>query len=327
MSGPDLSDDLRRDAGGTAARWYARLRADDVTDTDRLAMRRWHAADPANARAWDAVSQVDGRLSAMRDDPAMRAMRDRMRPHAYAKSALPWRSYAAAAAIMLTVGTSATWLIAGRAPPVREERIASATGQMRHLRLSDGSVMTLDTASTAMVQAPGDERRVTLQQGRALFAVAKDAVHPFIVSAGDNTVTAVGTEFSVELAPNGMTVALIEGSVRVASPDATRLLSPGDVLTIANGHGTVRAGAATIDTEWRNGTLTFDAMPLGEVAAQLNRYTKRQIVIGDPALARRPFSGVLLTRDGADALVAALDAYGTARVARTTRDQIVLMPQ
>jgi transmembrane sensor len=320
------------DAATAAAGWYARLRAGDAGEADHAGFRDWHDADPVHARSWAATRQIDRGLDALRGDERLAAMIAAAKAKAEAAPArrrpMPASGWAMAAALLLTLGVGGG-LLAGRAapPPMRQAIAVSGTGQIRHLRLPDGSTMTLDAQSVAVVEAPGAQRRVRIDHGRALFAVAKDAAHPFVVSAGDASVTALGTHFSVEREAGRLTVALVEGSVRVDLPGGrSRQLAAGDVLTLADGRVTVQAGAAAIDTEWQTGTLTFDSLPLAEVAARLNHYAPQRIVIADAALARRPFSGVLETKGGGDALAAALSAYGIARVSERTPDHVTLAP-
>ncbi len=325
----------RDDAAATAAAgWYARLRADDVDEADRAGFHAWHDGDPAHARSWATIGRVGDGLDTLRGDDRLAAMIATAKGDRAAGSTRRFPmsgrglapKLAMAAALLLTLGITGG-VIAGRTAPVmRQAIVATAIGQVRQVRLPDGSVMTVDAQSVAIVDAPEAERRVRIDRGRAMFAVAKDAAHPFVVTAGTASVRALGTHFSVEVEPGRLTVALVEGSVRVDLPGRSRQLAPGDVLTLTDGAITVRAGAAAIGTEWRTGTLTFDSLPLAEVAARLNHYSAQRIVIADPALARRPFSGVLDTDGGSDALVAALAAYRTARVTERTPDHITLAP-
>jgi len=44
-------------------------------------------------------------------------------------------------------------------------------------------------------------RTVSVEEGEALLAVAKDARRPFVVQVADREVVALGTEFSVRLTP------------------------------------------------------------------------------------------------------------------------------
>src|SRR6185312_16380584 len=60
-------------------------------------------------------------------------------------------------------------------------------------------------------------RDVELIEGQALFAVAHDVARPFIVSAGNAAVRAVGTQFDVYRKQTGTTVTVVEGRVAVSS--------------------------------------------------------------------------------------------------------------
>ncbi len=60
---------------------------------------------------------------------------------------------------------------------------------------------------------PSDACR--LDSGEALFDVAKNPRRPFIVTAGDRQVVALGTSFVVRRQERQVTVTLIEGKVAV----------------------------------------------------------------------------------------------------------------
>lgn len=318
------------DPADAAAARYARLRADD--ETARATLLKWRDADSAHAAAWRKVERADAALDALRDDPAIAALRAAaLRPPP--SRARRWMPLAAAAAITGTIGLGATVLLIAPRPaahlaaPAIATRLATGIGELRTVRLADGTRVTLDAASTALVYPPGTTRRVDLVSGRALFAVARDPAHPFVVTSGASSVTALGTHFAVEHRAGGMVVALTEGSVRVATPTGARVLAPGQVLSARGAVIAVATDGAAAATEWQRGRLTFSAVPLAEVAAQLARYDARRIVIRDAALAAHPFSGSLRTRDGAPALVAALEAYGVARVSARDADRIELAPR
>jgi len=67
-----------------------------------------------------------------------------------------------------------------------------------------------------------DARIIELSQGQAQFSVAKDAARTFKVIAGNQTIIAVGTVFTVEYVDREVHVAMLEGKVAVipqSSPD------------------------------------------------------------------------------------------------------------
>ena len=60
---------------------------------------------------------------------------------------------------------------------------------------------------------------------------------------------------------------------------------------------------------WRNGILKYEREPLSAVAADLNRYSPRKIVITDPAIAQLPFTGTVFSTSIDDALQALTDVF------------------
>lgn len=321
------------DAAAAAAAWYARLHADDATPADRAAFGLWLSAEDAHDRAWHELVSTTRILDDARDDPALLAMIEATRGEARAAPVRRWWPMAAAAAILLSIGGTAALVVdRHKSPPatrIADVRYATPIGRSREVTLPDGTLMTLDAKSAVRVAAPDATRRVAIDRGQAFFKVAHDARHPFIVSAGGNNVTALGTQFAVRAAADRVVVSLVEGSVRVDTPTMGRAMTlvPGNTLTIGrSGLQLTRAGADNA-TGWRNGELTFDATPLKQVAAELNRYSVQRIELTDARLASRVFSGVLKTEGGGPALADALSAYGVARVTHVDRTRLVLASQ
>jgi transmembrane sensor len=215
-----------------------------------------------------------------------------MRAHALAprgSSRRRWLPAAVAAALMLialpfVIGNSWTHLPDARSLPANA-RYASPRGEVKELQLADGSRMILDADSVAMATFTAAARELRLQKGRALFAVQRDASRPFVVSAAGRAIVAVGTQFDVNIVPDGITVTLLEGRVNIASLDDGRALvtlSPGQQYVERGGNATIQSiGAATENViAWPKGLINFDAQPLAEAAAIMNRYSSEQIVIG-----------------------------------------------
>ena len=122
------------------------------------------------------------------------------------------RFLAAASGALVLVIAGAVWWQAERFPIY-----ATEIGERRSITLADGSTIDLNARSRLRIEFAKKERRVELLEGQALFQVAKDKNRPFIVSSGDATVRAVGTQFDVYRRTNGTTVTVIEGRVAVYS--------------------------------------------------------------------------------------------------------------
>ncbi len=74
----------------------------------------------------------------------------------------------------------------------------------------------------------GASRQILLKHGEAWFEVARDATRPFTVLAGGGAITALGTEFNVDLdaEQDHITVTVSSGFVEVR-PAAERRAQPG----------------------------------------------------------------------------------------------------
>lgn len=184
--------------------------------------------------------------------------------------------------------------------PAFQDHYASRVGETRKVVLPDGSSVTLAGASSISVRYRAGQRRLVLDRGEALFTVARDPKRPFSVKSGNSMVVALGTEFNVKRNPDTATVTLVHGVVDVGSLARSRTrhvrLKPGMQVRLAdNGQmGEPRMVEVSRILDWRNGLLRFEDAPLGDVVADLNRYSKRPIVI-DRRIGALPISGSVKT--------------------------------
>ncbi len=196
-----------------------------------------------------------------------------------------------------------------------------------------GSQLTVDFTSPSV-------RRVTLHRGEAHFHVAKDLARPFIVTASEIDVRAIGTAFSVQLGANSVDVLVTEGKVQIerlhsspkdANESSDRSTPLADTPTyLESGHRvkleleSARVGIAeapTIETisdteirhrlAWRNPWISFSAAPLREVMMSVNRQRSlsdlKPLVIKDLRLGEVLLSGKFNPED-TDAVVEILQS-------------------
>lgn len=274
-----------------AAAWFARMRGPDRA-AFQDAFDEWRTASAAHGEAYARAERL-WRVSA--DLATTRMGRARSLPE---RRVPPWqlpgaRPAFAALAVLLIALAGLWWL----RPQTREPAsavaaaapIATPIGEIRSVRLADGSTVTLDTDSAIQVSFTDGARLVRLTRGRARFDVAHDAARPFRVEAAGRTVTALGTLFDVGFGPEGVKVTLFRGSVdvrglvRPGGVAAVTRLSPGQCLTdLAGRPGVAKASRGA--GNWVSGMLDFDGVRLVEVLEQTNRYSPRKIRLGDPSL-------------------------------------------
>lgn len=314
-----------------AGKWFVRMRGPD-REKLRGEFERWRDADPAHRRAYEEAGGHWVEAGGLADTEMGRNRRlPERRPPIWE---LPAARPAFAAIALLLVVLAGFWSL--RAPSgapdgtlvAAAEATMTRVGEIRTLKLADGSTVTLDTDSAIEVRLSGDVRLVRLVRGRARFDVAHDAARPFRVEAGGRTVTALGTVFDVGFEPGGVRVSLLRGSVDVrglapaGSVAAVTRLAPGECFTDLSRRPQV-AKAPPGMQQWVSGMLDFDGVPLGDVLEQTNRYSPRKIRLGDPSLASRRVTGGFRPLP-VDELAAALAAAFSLRVEHSPQGDLIL---
>jgi len=151
------------------------------------------------------------------------------------------------------------------------------------------------------VRFSSDAREIRLVKGEALFQVARDETRPFRVQSRNATIQAVGTEFDVDTWPADTRVAVLEGRVRISTPNDTAVFSSAGEGASISPQGEI-AAQKNIDAEqavsWRQRRLIFRADTLEHIAEQFNRYNSApKIRIGDELVGRLRFSGTFDAND------------------------------
>jgi transmembrane sensor len=279
----------KRDAAirAEAAAWLARIHSDAADPKDIASFQIWLAEDMRHREAFDAVTQVweaVGGLGQLREES-----RPRRSAHGLARRAV-------LAAAGIAVAAAVAWSLL----PPREsaQDYATGIGEQRRLALEDGSLAILDTATTIRVAYDGRRRAITLLRGRAHFDVARDVGRPFVVSAGQRQVTALGTAFDVDRGETSIAVMLVRGHISIASADTSAPAQAVD-LTIPGEHvvfdGPDIAQRNRLDlnvaTAWQSGRAVFNDQPVSLAVAEMNRYSRRPIIVDGDAVARMRISG------------------------------------
>lgn len=282
----------REQSERAAAAWIARRDSGTWTEADAAAFNQWLAESPGHRVAYyrlNAAWQETGRLQALVGNAPPVPQRPEL-----TSTQLRWRSLAAA--VVLAIGVS---IIAFKATHPPQGTHATVVGGMESVPMVDGSRMLLNTNSQVSIAFSPDERRVELKHGEAFFEVAKDSKRPFVVTAGDKRIIAVGTAFSVRREGDEMRLVVSEGTVRMETP-SKHITPPGPLsagsIVRARPDGMLVQTEAPADIErtlsWRNGVLTFRDTPLASAVNEFNRYNTRPIVIEDDRVAALQIGGI-----------------------------------
>ncbi|GFE84835.1 transcriptional regulator [Steroidobacter agaridevorans] len=208
---------------------------------------------------------------------------------------------------------------------LRGDVLESKLAERRQVMLEDGTVVQLEPETRLRVKFEDKLRRVELEHGRALFRVAKNPQRPFLVSADQTSVRAVGTAFGVESGARGVVVTVAEGKVAVtdspkAQADGAEIyLTAGQQVTVQDSGAVapVRVVDTTRALAWAQGQLVFENDTLADVIQEFNRYNRVQLSIDDAQLAARKVSGVFEATDSETLLAFIRESGAEISITRT----------
>jgi transmembrane sensor len=213
-------------------------------------------------------------------------------------------------------------------------------GQLQNVTLDDGTQLTLNTNSKVRVRFSAQHRRIFLDRGEVVLAVAHDTSRPLEVIAGDVTSRAIGTKFSVRIHEDEEDTARVEALVTegrvlvlrqphvlglpLGRQAVTETLDAGEKVVIGRrgaevSHVTARQAERQL--MWMTGQIVLDGESLADVVREVNRYNERKLVILDPKIARVAVGGTFRTSE-ADAYARHLiEYYGAKRLNTETPPQ------
>lgn len=305
-----------------AGAWLAKRESGNWSADDEARFTQWLNASTGNRVAFlrqEGAWEHASRLRALKGDTAPGTLPApeswRLNPFVsdgstraagtVATTSRRWRLPATlVASVVLAIAAGALfWHLSNRGPYYR-----TPVGGLASVPMKDGSKVTLNTDSAIRVALTVSERRVELERGEVFFEVAKDPGRPFVVSAGNKRVVAVGTKFSVHRIGNDLQVFVTEGKVRLEGEGASavqaatnsrgksnEMLLVAGTITRAADSGVIVQQKPLTEVEdylsWRVGYLTFRDIPLADAVAEFNRYNERKIFIRDARVGEIRFSG------------------------------------
>ena len=195
--------------------WVLRRDEGALSRTEAEAFEAWLAQSPRHRDVFASTESFWGAAAQLEDHPQMPDTRRWALAEAD-RGRLTRRAIAASvAALLLGLGGVTVFNVNEGPKPLATQAFSTAVGQQATVTLPDGSIVTLNTDTRVRTVADPDKRMVYLDKGQAFFRVAKDPRHPFVVTAGGRTVTALGTAFEVRVDEGAFKVVLVEGRVRV----------------------------------------------------------------------------------------------------------------
>jgi transmembrane sensor len=295
-------------------------------------------ANEEHSQAFDDVQMTWEMCDEVRERPVIQALLKDLdvptkRESRNSRFSLIWgtapRRFTMAAVVLLVAAVVVAVVM--RTRPVTLE-YATAVGEQRVETLADGSTISLNTATRVQVRYSRNIRRIELSSGEALFNVTKDSRRPFEVHALQGTVTAVGTEFDVQITQSAAAVSVLSGTVTVRADSRSQVGDPtkvsgGQAVDFTTDGGTSAVRVADIDKvrAWQAHRIVFSNVTLSDALLEYNRYITTPIVIGDANLGTRRINGVFRIGEPASFLNALEQGLHTTAV--RTDSAIILQPR
>lgn len=287
-----------------ATRWFVTLHEDPRGAPGNPEFLAWRDADPRHGAVYDRLQRLWGASGHLGSMAAPEKTVDR-------RSLLRGSAGVGLAVAALAGGGR---LILGPHPFADH---STGVGERRTVMLPDRSRVELSAVTALSVDFSPGRRLVRLLDGEAWFQVERDLARPFVVDAAGGRTTALGTAFAVAKRGDGVRVSVTEHAVRVEVGPISRSIDEGQSLYYGpGGNGAVeRADSSAL--AWRSGRLAFINRPLGEVAAELDRWSGGHTLIADERLARRPVTLMTATDNAGEGLMK-LAAAVPMRITRLT---------
>ena len=303
-----------RDISGQAAQWAVKLDGAEPEAAQAADFQAWLASDPRALGAFGKACAVLARVERFRGvgAQAFRPARAAPAPLWTRRRLVVAGSSAAGAAV--AAGVAAVVFLGA----VRQRDYATAIGQLSTIALTDGSIVTLNTDTQILVRFSGKRRDVHLVRGEALFNVAKDKQRPFVVTAANAQVRAVGTSFSVRLLQQRpVTILVQEGIVEISRRDAPKAVpvraTAQTQALVAHAMPikthTVPYARLVRDVAWQYGEIALENETLADAAREFSRYGNKQILVA-PSVAHHTITGLFPANDPVGFAKAAAAVYG-----------------
>jgi transmembrane sensor len=283
-----------------AIAWQLSLDSGNALECEAFA--KWHAAHEEHARAWRQLGMLDQRFS-VANGPARTALLQ-------SRESIRRRVRKLGSGLASIVAVISLALFAGdRYLPIdywlADQR--TATGEQRTLRLTDGTLINLNTHSAVDVRFDEKQRLIVLQEGEILVETGHGDSRPFIVETREGSMRALGTRFLVKREEEGTRLSVLKSAVAAhpeSSPEEQILREGQQVLMRSNGLGPIIALNLGSDA-WTRGMLVVDNARLEDLVQELGRYRRGHLGV-TPEVADLRITGSFPLNDTDKALSALL---------------------
>lgn len=326
----------KEDIHEEACLWVSRMDR-GLTDEETKTLQGWMAASQSHRRILFDVAQLWDDLSVLNELKGLFPLKHAKGEASKAKKILRQARWSVAAGFVLMAAAAAMMVDSywfGQADKGYElvQRVGTAIGEQKTLTLDDGSIIHLNTNSAIHIHFDEDKRLIDLIKGEAHFTVAHDENRPFTVTAGINSVTAIGTAFNMQYTNDeAFELVVTEGRVLVQDKQGAMsreqiaavikeklplhtdlLLNAGEkanVDGIIDNRTNLDNEAMEQDLAWQQGMIVFRGEPLEDVLQEIERYTAVDFEIEGEALKQKRVAGYFKVGDISGLLFALKNSF------------------
>lgn len=301
---------LQEIMGGDVEHALLHLWSSQLSEAEAAAIRSRVRRDPKYRDEFDGSLEVLASMEGLAEDSGIQELALEYRRLLQQRRLKRGVALGLAAGVMVAIGAALAYFSPWSGPDDSHlQKYFTRIGEQRTIQLDDGSMVTLNTAGQLVVDYSEQARRILLERGEAYFEVAEDITRPFTVDLGARSVTALGTAFNIRKSPEHYQIAVIKGAIAFHEvtdevSSSPPLVSDDDqpVVIFAPAPHSVKAGwVAEFDLgrdvltafrpesmdryqDWRSGMLSFYREPLYQVVQELNRYSRKKILIEDTSV-------------------------------------------
>ena len=296
-----------------AAHFLVLLESGSASADDRARLQRWREQSPHHEQTWQKAQGLRQRFAGLPPELAMASLD---RPDSGRRAVLK-------RALIVAALLPAGWMLAQQAPiAALRADLRTAAGERRDLRLQDGSLLQLDTASALNIDLEQGARLLTLIEGEMALNMAGN-VAPMIIQTRQGRVQASGAELCIRQQGDQCLVYVWRGDVELSAQhgQSLRLRSGQQATMSAESISSVRAFDVR-QPGWRQGVLSVENQPLGVFLAELSRY-RPGILRWQPEVERLNVTGTFRL-DDTDQILKLLAASLPVQVVSRTRYWVTL---
>jgi transmembrane sensor len=166
----------------------------------------------------------------------------------------------------------------GKPVTIEENILTTPRGGQYQLELPDGTKVWLNSASSITYPtAFSGSQRFVIITGEVYFEVVHNASMPFVVKAGNDVITDLGTSFNINAyrEEGSITTTLLQGSVKIFVGSKTNLLFPGqqEITSVEGESATIKKD---VDTDkvvaWKSGKMSFAEASVRQLMNEISRW-------------------------------------------------------